>query len=786
MLSRNSICFEAICRIYRNSVVSHIRTVLANKYPGDWEERVAAPFKREEWERNRANAQTRRNTGELFGPLKDNADLLDVHHFHNLFETLFDDLFPDEGHMTAGDRKQQKQAILRWAQDIKNLRDPVLGHPTDDDVTREDASRMLDSAKRILESFDTDAAGQVAGWWNSVMTTDSLAGSGLVPEQRILECSTLPSRDSIAPRFVGRQTELNELKHWLNDPYSSSRLLAGDGGKGKTALAYEFALAVLGEPPPDLEAVIWLSAKVRRFDSGQVIDVDRPSFIDLDSALDAVLRVYGESDADKMTEEKKAKICECLSELPALIILDDVDSLDEKAFRETTGFFSGRSLGLKSKLLLTSRRTFLGPNFTEVKGFQVGSEEGIKFVLSYVDMYGLDRIQFPASDVNDILHVCDGSPLFVQDLLRLCKVGETTKGAISRWKDNEGEEARRYALEREFEMLPGSAKKVLLTCALYEGSVSSSEIRAVTDISNKEYERAVSELQNLFLVPKPHLVEGQPRFALNLNTRLLVTEVCGKDDEAQRISTAIKRLTGELRLTPAQRRGVGLYIREAVIQLKLRQHGDAERTLMGALASYPDNPDLHGTLGLVYKAWKPNRRKTDSRRHFERAANLKSSKEDTYWHWSQMELGDAEWTAAALAAEKGLQILGSSDRLGYMAGFARSRLGQDLYQAVQYDRAEQEARRADLHLKRALADVDDLRQGEYQFHSNVHRAIVLNYERLVHISQAQRDKGSEIHFVRLLTQALDRWGNEHPDDSNASSERQRLEYRFPDIGKRVG
>ena len=781
MVSTNTICFEGISRIYRNTVVSHIRSTLRDRYPNDWEAKIAIPFLKE-WEAIRSAAETRRNTGELHGILKDDADLLGVNHFFNLFELYFEDLFPDTQSMPEGDRKQKKQAVLSWARNIKNLRDPVIGHPAEADVTEEDAFMMLDSARRILETVDPGAAESLAKLRDSVKHPGARLGSEVIDNQRQLEASTLPSRELAAPRFVGRRTELEELNNWLKDPYSHVWLLAGDGGKGKTAIAYEFAIATLREPPTDLEIVIWLSAKATQFVLGQARDIDPPDFADLNSALDQVLRAYGAPDfEDKNIKDKEMECRTYLSQLPALIILDDVDSLEGQNLESTMSYFLYRISASKSKILLTSRRVPMGMQHTQVKGFELRSEDGIKFIRSRLSMYGLGPDQFPNPTMNNILQACDGSPLFVQDLLRLCMVGEKPSVAIDKWKSAGGEAARKYALEREFEMLSVSAKKVLLSCALYKGPASKPEVQAAADISDVECDKALLELQNLFLIPRPHLVEDIPRFALNLNTRQLVVEVLGESNLAGRIASAIKVITGQAQVTPAYRKRVGQYIRQAVTQVKLDKHTSAEETLLEALSSYPESSDLHGILGWVYKTWNPTPRKTDARKQFIRAAELKSSMEDTYRHWWQMEKEQSEWTSAASAAERGLENIPSSESLAYMAGFARSQSAKDLYQQAQYSRAEQEAKTADVHLRKALLDIEEVGQGQYQFHSSVNRAIVINYEHLVRISQYQQDVGSERRYLRLLALALGRWAGEHPSDLNTSSEQQRLLYWFPSL-----
>lgn len=290
-------------------------------------------------------------------------------------------------------------------------------------------------------------------------------------------------------------------------------------------------------------------------------------------------------------------------------------------------------------------------------------------------------------------------------------------------------------------------------------------------------------LQSLFLIPRPELIEDVPRFGLNVNTKLLVIEVQGNSDLARRILSFIRAITGEGGPTPADRERIGQHIRQAVSLVKLDRHAEAEKALLQGQEQHSDSPDLFGTLGWVYKTWKPQARSTDARTQFARAAHLNSSKEDTYRHWWEMEQWQGEWTSAAEAAEKGLEVLNSSVRLSFMAGYARSRLAKDLYQQAQYSRAEQEGLKAERHLKNGLLDLDYIQTGEYQYQSRVHRAAVINYEYLVRIAQSQQDRGGEGHFLRLLGGSLDRWKHEHSTDPDTSSERQRLLHRFPNLAE---
>lgn len=787
MYSVNTICFQAICKDYRNATVRHIRQTLQQKFPDDWEDKLRKPFQKE-WDKIRQDANVRRNTGELETALTDDADLLSVNHFFNLFDAYFDELFPAPDGMSEYERKQHKQAVLGWARTIKNLRDPVIGHPSDQDVSEADAFVMLDAARRVLELFDHGVSLLVAGHRDRILSKDSLDDDPAPDPPRVLVGSVLPPREAVAPRFVGRKEELGSLQEWLNDPYSRSWFLAGDGGKGKSAIAYAFAEGTMNNPPPDLQIVIWISAKVRRFEEGQSIELSETDFWDVDSALTRVLAAYGAVGYDSMTlDEKKRECLEYLTELPALIVLDDVDSL-EHPNTDTMNFFLFGVAPTRSKVLLTSRRiAHYGAEAmtTQVRGFDVNSGDGVQFIQSRLRMYNMDPAPFSASVMNDILNACDGSPLFIQDLLRLCKVGEPPRTAIDRWKTQDGEAARRYALQREFDMLSTSAQRVLLCCALFAGPASFPDIQLVCDMEDTECRDAIQELQGLFLIPRPQIVEGVPRFTLNVNTRQLVLDVRGNTDVAQRMSSTIKASTVGIESTPARRRIIGQSIRQAVSEVKLDRHGDAQRTLRQALERYPEDPDLHGTLGWVYKNWRPSPRITDARHQFGRASQFGSAAEEMYRHWSEMEGNQTEWTSAAKAAEAGLAAIGSSDVLSLNAGYARSRLARDLHQQALSSRAAEEARAAEAHLKNALADLDDVETGKYQQHNRVHRAIVINYEQLARIARAQDDRSGEAHYLRLTVSSLNRWANEHPGDQYVESEKKRLLDRHPSVAGQI-
>ena len=128
------------------------------------------------------------------------------------------------------------------------------------------------------------------------------------------------------------------------------------------------------------------------------------------------------------------------------------------------------------------------------------------------------------------------------------------------------------------------------------------EIQAATEIPRDTLHTAIEELHSLFLVSRPRLTEETPRLDLDSNTRRLVLEVQGGTDSANRIRLMIKAVTGTDQITYGQRKIVGQYVRQAVSQVKLDRHSDAEETLKSALEVYPESPDLNGYTWMGLQA----------------------------------------------------------------------------------------------------------------------------------------------------------------------------------------
>jgi len=548
-----------------------------------------------------------------------------------------------------------------------------------------------------------------------------------VDQRELLE--NLPPREQVAVDFVGRSEELLLLWDWFSEPLRPRWLLAGDGGKGKTAIAYEFATQVRAAEPRSIEGILWLSAKRRRFQQGETLPVTSgPDFYDLSSLLDAIASFYGFSDLPELpTGERRTRVAELLKELPILMVADDIDSLDEDS-EDALEFLTLDLARTPSKVLLTSRRVPFGLNASATQVWGLTRHDGAGFIRSRLRLLGLDPSMFTDRVTHTILEVTDGSPLYIEDLVRLCSVIPVEQ-AIERWREHGGDEARKYALRAEFDRLSEKAREIVLACCLTDQPVSLAEIQAITNLSEDQLLEEIAHIQDLFLLSQPRLIEGVPRFDVNLNTKLLVRRVYEGTHLIERLNRAYEAMSGRLETSQRQRSDIAAFINQAISFDRLGRTDEAERTLKIALTAHPEHPDLLGQLAVIYALATPARM-ADAEDLFKRSAQLKCKREIIYRTWAQMELNRNEFSAAMRAAEAGLGNAGRTAELLFLAGIAHSRIGQELRRQLN-ERADEELGLAYRLLHEALRRPEALRNWEERLlNSKVFRALAINSEAL--------------------------------------------------------
>ena len=181
------------------------------------------------------------------------------------------------------------------------------------------------------------------------------------------------------------------------------------------------------------------------------------------------------------------------------------------------------------------------------------------------------------------LEVADPSPLYLEDLSRLFVISGDFDGTIAQWASHGGEQARSYAVKREFELLSKEAKQALLAFSVLDEPATSAEAKAITGIPWEKWNDALSELQRLFLIPRPGIIEGLHRFSLNSNTKSLVLFNMAGTPEITKYKENLRNISGESYRDSEKRKSIGIIIRQASVFIREKDCGTAESIILAGI-----------------------------------------------------------------------------------------------------------------------------------------------------------------------------------------------------------
>ncbi len=756
-MDNTTILFNAIQRTYRNAIVGLIREKLTQVHGTAGINQVRRLFakknpetKKTQWEtiRDAANERRSAGTGELSTTIRDEFELIGVESFYNIFEneTLFDVLCPSHANKPKKERSQAQNTLKTWVKQIKNVRDPV-SHPVTEDINYEESAQVLYCARKIL-----DFCGLPQGSAQILRLQSTLFGgfSGDPPKIFV----ALPPADEVVMDFRGRHGELAALCDWLKSN-TNRWALSGDGGKGKSAIAYTFGRSVASRDDHGLDAVLWMSAKRRRFVEGSTVLVDRPDFYDKASAIRAIIGFFETCEG----EGNEERALQWLTNAPALLIVDDLDTVAGEGEDSIRFLLMTVPERTKSKVLITSRRAFdgMGNITTQVQGLLPHDAE--QFIKSRCDLMGISAPAVLALK-DRLLEVTDSSPLYIEDLLRLTQAGLSIEKAIGLWQGKRGEAARKYAIQREYDQLDNDAKQVLLALSVH-GPCCAEDLCCGLEWTEERLLSAMLQLRKMFLMPSQKASGGAQVLALNGNTQLLVKEVFASTEAYRRTERMIKAATGVLKPKRSEDEQVVRILRQARLLANQWKAEEAEGKVVAAQEAFPGRADIYTNL-----AWIQKKRKdfASARINFKRAHDLGSNDRDLYWHWADMEATNGEWGASAKAAQLGIDKFGKDQGLLFRLGYALHRQGRELMLEGDQREGSKLCREAQGILERART-LGDSESRNYSLRSQIYRAIVLNLEAL----------DEEI----LIGNHFAIWEKECPGDSYRESEYLRLRQRYP-------
>jgi tetratricopeptide (TPR) repeat protein len=636
----NNVIYDAL-RLFRDLTFDRVRDVIkkssGSKYLGELKDIIG----KERWDASLRSARQLRNSRVITAPLIDDFDAQDVADLVRIFEKKYDALV---------DVKGQRHELLSALNDIASFRNGIA-HPAFASVELEDARRL---AGRI-----STAAGIIFGESTKhfrLITEQTASLFQYTPPARRMLPKSLPPRQEVVGQFIGRERELRVLYSWLQSPIQVW-VLEGDGGKGKSSLAYVFceSLETAGD---DIDRIIWLSAKTKKFQEGSVRSLE-PDFVDLASAFKALLIAYGFGDvADGSLSELEQRAIELLQTWPAVIVLDDIDSLG-KENDNVAHFFSNRLVrdAPKCKIIFTSRRELfgLGAYTTRIDGLTF--DETKRFLRNASEKFYNDPDKLGSGPLPKLIYdATEGSPLYLEDLVRLILVvGKAPQDVVADWR-NVRNDVREYALRREFEMLSRYSKDVLLAAALAGDPISRAELLSTLGGSDEDLESSIAELQKFFLISVPEISSLTPTFEINRNLGTLVKFVMKADPSVKRIGTALKQVRNKTGKPHRVNKEAQRAIWEAVALVTRDEHEKAELLLKEFLQRYPEEGSLLSHLGWVLSRWPDGRRQTEAQTFLQRAVDLRHRNRATYVNLGELYLENGRFEEASLALKVGVEL----------------------------------------------------------------------------------------------------------------------------------
>ncbi|EGQ7937302.1 RNA-binding domain-containing protein [Vibrio vulnificus] len=410
--------------------------------------------------------------------------------------------------------------------------------------------------------------------------------------------NNLPDKSFICPVFVGRFTILEELWAWLADDLQHSKVLAADGGKGKTSIAYEFCQLLINSKVEGIEQIIWLTAKSKQFKAAfnEYIGMPETHYNDLDTLLTEICLRTGSlvEELDDLSTNQLVKLAKRnLEDYPSFVVIDDVDSNipdEQKRILEAARLISSE----RSKVLLTTRVNTIYSADTSIVVPGMEGEEYRDLVASLCSRLSLPRLN--DRNIRKLEVASEGSPLFTESILRLYKLGSALNDAIDEWSNKSGEAVREAALKKEVSELSVNAKRVLATVCTV-GSCSKTELQQMTELERIEISDALQELDLLFLLNSVPFIESEPRFESSSSISNLVLSVIDQLlPDAKTFLQRVSRVSHGLQSNSKKYQPrVGEAVRQCNALLKDNKFSEARETLTALikLPEYKENKDLH-------------------------------------------------------------------------------------------------------------------------------------------------------------------------------------------------
>jgi len=313
----------------------------------------------------------------------------------------------------------------------------------------------------------------------------------------ILRVEFVPRKDQSGDDIVAR------LKEELAPQKRRLVALWGAGGVGKTALAIETAR---GLTETFEHRVVWVSA-------------DGLKDFNLSTLLDSIATQLGQDELRKLAlEPKKEQVREVVAPAPALIVLDNFETIEPQEAKQCAEWLAQPALC--SALITTRDRVEDAARNIPVNTMR--PEEAHNLLQQLIAQAHEPRA-FARLNHDDLIQTAEANPLVLQWIVGQIDLAQGPQEVLDDLRQGEGTAAERV-FDRSFRLkqLDNGGRAVLLALSLFAPSATRKALAAISgldkDKDRKRFKDAVKNLSSLWLI---HTTEDSQRLAVEGLTREL-------------------------------------------------------------------------------------------------------------------------------------------------------------------------------------------------------------------------------------------------------------------------
>lgn len=202
----------------------------------------------------------------------------------------------------------------------------------------------------------------------------------------------LPEPEFDDTGYIGRTTDIREIKELIKDKKNQIITIVGNGGIGKTAIAVKTLYDLIDDPDNPFEAIIWISLKTKTLSQGE--------FTNIKGAITDIKMLFQIGEGLTIKEENKPSeenIINFMSEFKTLLVLDNLETINSEEI-----IYFMKEIPETSKVLITSRHG-LGELERRYKLEGLNQRDAITYFRELSQYFGLNLHQRSDKDIKELV-----------------------------------------------------------------------------------------------------------------------------------------------------------------------------------------------------------------------------------------------------------------------------------------------------------------------------------------------------------------------------------------------